>query len=785
LFDLTPSGIAPFVGETPKTGFSSPQYNAAVEWKFEEIPDTDFVAAIAEITLTAKEGFTFAGVAENAFTYSGVDARQIISPAGQGKNLLVMIIFPLAVPRTVITFALDSLVTAPVRGAVPYVVDINADQYTGTIAWKTPNGEHSGNFAGGTVYIAELTLSGYSRNTTFTGVPENAFTYSGASVTNPAGQGSSLVVTITFPPTSSGQKITVTSTEGLSQLLTGHVDGNSVIAPIDLTAALELSEANWSALLSEIGSGGKYVSLDLAACTPSDSNILGGLRPNGDFAPMQAFSMGKDKIVHLTLPVQASGIVAGLSALTPTFKNFSALKTVSGEGIRTIGSYAFYECFALASVSAPAAKSIGNNAFYGCISLASVSLPAAESIGARAFYGCSVLASVSAPAAESIGDYVFSRCSALASVSLPAAKSIGDYAFSIDGVGYYSGYFCTALTSVSLPAAESIGDYAFLSCTALTSVSLPVVGSIGEEAFRNCTRLTSVSLPAAESIGSRAFFNCTALASVSAPAAESIGNNAFYGCDALASVSLPAAKSIGSWAFDSDSLTSVSLPAVESIGIGAFGVCNALTSVTIPASLSKEAFYNAYFEGHKIVWTLVGSGGFTTLENGKLLIYNGDTLVHGSAASGNITLPNTITSIGSRAFLSCTALTSISAPAVTSIGSTAFSGGCTALTSVSLPAAESIGGAAFVTCDALTSIILGATPPTLGDSILSGVSANITVRIPSGSEGAYGAASYSNSSADSNNWGNGLRGKGWGNDTYMGERRVNTDINLFFETYNP
>ncbi|MDR2500228.1 MAG: leucine-rich repeat domain-containing protein [Treponema sp.] len=588
---------------------------------------------------------------------------------------------PVDGPDRVSRFDLTPFGIAPVAGE-GCATGLSTAQYTGTIAWKTANGEHSGNFAAETVYIAEVSLSvksGY----TFTGVAEDSFTYSGAEgVTNPAGQGSGLTVTITFPKTGAREKITITSTEGLAVLLAGQSGGNSADDPVEAAAALELSEDNWRALLTGIDGGGKYVSLDLAACTRSDNNILGGLRSSGNFAPMPSISTGKRYIVNLTLPVQASGIVPGASG-TPTFKNFRALKTVSGEGVRTIGEYAFYS----------------------------------------------------------------------------------DYSNSL------------ALTSVSLPAAETIGDQAFYDCDALASVSLPAVKSIGGYAFYDCDALTSVSLPAVKTIGNQAFWHCSALASVSLPAAESIGNQAFYDCGALA-------------------------------------------SVTMPASLSREAFNSAYFGG-KIVWTLVGSGDWSTFENGALLVYGGDTLVYGYGASGGITIPASITSIGDSAFSGCNALTSVilpaaetigvrafyrcgalasaSLPAVKSIGEYAFYGCyalasvslpaaetigiqafayCYALASVSLPAAKTIGDSAFSGCNALTSVILGATPPILGTKILYDVNGSITVGIPSGSETAYGVSGYNNGDSAANNWGNAFRGNG-----SSGYGTVNTRVSLFFETY--
>jgi hypothetical protein len=172
-------------------------------------------------------------------------------------------------------------------------------------------------------------------------------------------------------------------------------------------------------------------------------------------------------------------------------------------------------------------------------------------------------------------------------------------------------------------------------------------------------------------------------------------------------VILPATlTSIGVWAFsECNSLASVTIPdSVTSIGFFAFYGCSSLTSVTIPATANlspKDISFSS-----KIVWTVTGSGGnWTTLENGVLLIYNGDTLVYGRAASGSITIPGSVTSIGNGAFAGCGSLTSITLPTgLTSIGKWAFSS-CESLTSVTIPEGlTSIGYQAFYECESLTSV---------------------------------------------------------------------------------
>ena len=65
------------------------------------------------------------------------------------------------------------------------------------------------------------------------------------------------------------------------------------------------------------------------------------------------------------------------------------------------------------------------------------------------------------------------------------------------------------------------------------------------------------------------------------------------------------------------------------------------------------------------------------------MIVNG-ILIDGTACSGEVTIPDGVTSIGDSAFQNCTGLTSITIPkSITSIGNNVFDG-CTALTEVLL-----------------------------------------------------------------------------------------------------
>ena len=259
----------------------------------------------------------------------------------------------------------------------------------------------------------------------------------------------------------------------------------------------------------------------------------------------------------------------------------------------------------------------------------------------------------------------------------------------------------------------SIGGYAFDECSGLTSVTIPnSVTSIGDGAFQKCSGLTSVTIGnSVESIGGWAFAYCSGLTSVTIPnSVTRIGYQAFCGCSGLTSVTIPnSVTSIGDYAFLACSgLTSVTIPnSVTSIGDGAFQKCSGLTSVHIS---DIAAWCNIDFGDNPLYYAhhLYLNGE----EVKDLVIPNSVTSIGNRAFSGcsgltSVTIPNSVTSIGRCAFSDCSGLTSVTIPnSVTSIGSSAFSR-CSGLTSVSIPnSVTSIEGYAFYGCSGLTSVTI-------------------------------------------------------------------------------
>eukprot|EP00986_Skeletonema_menzelii_P019954 scaffold29734_cov228-Skeletonema_menzelii.AAC.1 len=111
-------------------------------------------------------------------------------------------------------------------------------------------------------------------------------------------------------------------------------------------------------------------------------------------------------------------------------------------------------------------RKVGSMAFWGCRSLRRINLKSAVEIDEWAFYRCKNLESVEfGDRLETIGNDAFDRCRSLTHLKLPSIITIGETAF----------YNCARLVDIELSERiETIEGGAFWYCERLQRIAIPL-----------------------------------------------------------------------------------------------------------------------------------------------------------------------------------------------------------------------------------------------------------------------------------------------------------------------
>ena len=281
----------------------------------------------------------------------------------------------------------------------------------------------------------------------------------------------------------------------------------------------------------------------------------------------------------------------------------------------------------------------------------------------------------------SIGAGAFSGISGVSKIEIPlTVKYIGDGAFS-------NGDF----SEITIPiGVTSIGKGAFAN-TNIEEITIPfTVTSIGEGAFSYCHRLAGINVHEDNEYFTSengVLFDKAKTILIAFPINKSviyeipdtvtrIGESAFAHYKGI-SVTLPESLTeIGDFAFAfSDALKTITIPAnVTSIGDGAFSFIETLEEITVDSGNVSFIIENGGLLDRAMTTFIAYPAA---MRGERYEIPDGVThIAHGAFSLSQLTeiiIPDSVTSIGIRAFQECLSLVEIRIPdSVTSIGNRAF-----------------------------------------------------------------------------------------------------------------
>ena len=434
------------------------------------------------------------------------------------------------------------------------------------------------------------------------------------------------------------------------------------------------------------------------------------------------------------------------------------------------------------------------NAFENCSKITDIFFTSSiQTIGSSAFYNTGIITYTNASSGANICEVK----------GLPVTSGSWKYAEKLDNSLIIVKYLGSSST-VSVPnlinekIVKNIHSYCFSSKDKIQSITIPnSVISIGRAAFSGCNGLTKVNITDLAAwfkitfdneyanplyYAHHLYLNNTELTEITIPnSITKINNYALCGASLIARVYIPssvttiAASSAYYSPFYGWNNSAVIFCEAESKpdAWGSFWNYNSSNTQLTVVWRANESQQNddwIYIEKTNGTINLVRYIGSATnifvpsLIGGKSVAEISDKCFIDQATITQVTIPDSVTSIGFGAFSGCNWLTSLTIPFInnylgymfgassysdnssfipgslktiivtggTSIASDAFSG-CSGLTSITLPnGLTSIKGSAFSGCGGLTSITIPNSVISIGSSAFSGCSGLTSITIPNG-----------------------------------------------------
>ena len=444
------------------------------------------------------------------------------------------------------------------------------------------------------------------------------------------------------------------------------------------------------------------------------------------------------------------------------FNGCSGLTSVTiGNSVTSIGVLAFNGCSGLTSVTiGNRVTSIGIAAFQNCSGLTSITIPnSVTSIGSYAFYNCSSLTSITSKIEEpfAINENVFSNKNAL--LKVPAGtKSLYE---ATDGWKSFKNIVeaSSLKRTIHVATAGTLPD--LISEDEKYQIEeLTLTGELNGTDFRLLRDMAGNNYLGKKTNGKLKYldmFNTKIVSgglkyldtkwiswengggSVDKDDILYVESNVipckvFAGCSINTIIIPNTVETICDHAFWRSQLKTIVISnSVLSIEGGVFDGCK-LQSLTIPSSVTSiETPILSWNNDLEIIKVDEKNSIYDSRDNCNAIIETqSNTLVAGCKKTK---IPNSVTTIGSCAFLWCESLTSITIPnLVGAIENQAFYG-CNGLTSVTIPnSVTSIGGNAFQYCSGLTSVTIGSSVESITESHFSGCSGLTSITVESGNQ---------------------------------------------------